>query len=265
MTCAKPVLGAHSLMSPTFQPIALSLRSYQADGHTHTHDFEQLVLPVHGAMEIEIDGHGKRLAQGMAAYVTGGSQHAQSGRGLNKFLVLDVRSEALEAESVERFSKLRFFSLSPAAQHLVDYMALSAHAEDAKVLARNWLPLLIGAMSPPTIGQSSRLASLLSRMSHRLSHRWTVPEMAAFLGVSSSRLHGLFIEQLRKSPQAWLAEKRLEQACKWLSATEMPIAEIAGRTGYSDQTSLTRAFRRSTNYTPAEYRRLQQELQSKAQ
>ncbi|MFJ3465528.1 helix-turn-helix domain-containing protein [Achromobacter spanius] len=87
--------------------------------------------------------------------------------------------------------------------------------------------------------------------------------MASWVGVSPSRLHAMFCTELGTSPQAWLADTRLQHARHCLASTSMPISEIAGRTGYSEQSALTRAFRRSTGVTPAQYRQVQQALRSK--
>ena len=82
--------------------------------------------------------------------------------------------------------------------------------------------------------------------------------MARASGVSVSRLHALFREELDTTPHAWLLEQRLVKAREWLATTEAPIAEIALRAGFSEQSALTRALRKATGMTPAAYRRQQQ-------
>jgi AraC-like DNA-binding protein len=79
--------------------------------------------------------------------------------------------------------------------------------------------------------------------------------MARAAGVSVSRLHGLFREELASSPHAWLLAHRIGRACEWLASTATPIAEIALRAGFSEQSALTRALRKATGMTPAAYRR----------
>ena len=79
--------------------------------------------------------------------------------------------------------------------------------------------------------------------------------MARRIGLSPSRLHALFRSEWGTSPQAWLAERRIRRVQTWLAASDAPIAELAQRAGYADQSALTRAMQRLTGLTPAAYRK----------
>ena len=81
------------------------------------------------------------------------------------------------------------------------------------------------------------------------------PEMARRIGISPSRLHALSRSEWGLSPQAWLAERRIGHVRKWLAESDLPIADLALRAGYADQSALTRAMQRLTGLTPAAYRR----------
>jgi len=251
--------------------LSLAVRSYGEAAHAHSHDFQQLVLPLHGSMEIEVGGRGARLAQGCAAFVPRDMQHAQCSQVENRFLVVDIPTGTMAAEATDRLSSRRFLTLSPAAGHLVDFMALSLNDGVAEVRSDAWLSLLLQSLGGETgdIGESGestgRLDRLLGTVRTRLGRSWTVAEMAAMAGVSASRLHVLFRQAYGTTPRAWLADQRLQEARHRLGTSTMSIAEIAGRAGYSDQTALTRAFRLATGNTPAEYRRLQRELLSRKQ
>lgn len=70
-----------------------------------------------------------------------------------------------------------------------------------------------------------------------------------------SRLHALSRSEWGLSPQAWLAERRIGHVRKWLTESDLPIADLALRAGYADQSALTRAMQRLTGLTPAAYRR----------
>ncbi|OWT80296.1 MULTISPECIES: AraC family transcriptional regulator [unclassified Achromobacter] len=248
--------------------LSLAVRSYGEAAHAHSHDFQQLVLPLHGSMEIEVGGRGARLAQGCAAFVRQDMPHAQCSRVENRFLVVDIPTGTLAAEATDRLSSRRFLTLSPAAGHLVDFMALSLNDGAADVRSDAWLSLLLQSLGDDTdeTGESAgRMERLLRAVRTRLGRSWTVAEMAAMAGVSASRLHVLFRQAYGTTPRAWLADQRLQEARHRLGTGTMSIAEIAGRAGYSDQTALTRAFRLATGNTPAEYRRLQRELLSRKQ
>ena len=87
--------------------------------------------------------------------------------------------------------------------------------------------------------------------------------MARASGLSVSRLHALFREERDCTPHDWLLECRLRLACEWLRATGRPVAEIALGAGFSEQSALTRAMRRTMDTTPAAYRRAYRETLSR--
>jgi AraC-like DNA-binding protein len=89
--------------------------------------------------------------------------------------------------------------------------------------------------------------------------------MAAAVNVSVSRLHALFREELDTSPKNWLREHRLARVREWLTSTDLPIAELALRAGFSEQSALTRAMRKASGLTPAAYRRQSRENGSNPQ
>jgi AraC family transcriptional regulator len=52
----------------------------------------------------------------------------------------------------------------------------------------------------------------------------------------------------------YIAERRIERAKKMLEETELPISEIALRSGFSSQSHFTTAFRRLAGATPKAFR-----------
>lgn len=254
------------------QGAEISLRSYGRSGAAHSHGFAQLVLPLAGAMELEVAGRGGVLRRGTGACVAPGDRHDQQALAANRFLVVDLEGSALGAQRLERWADQPFLPLTPAAGHLVDYMgSLLAGGGGSAGQTALWLPLLLDALLPNTLspntllsnallqGQTAavapRLAGLLAALEADPFRGWSVAEMADRAALSPRRLHALFRQDLGATPQGWLAGLRLARVQHWLTATDLSVAEIAYRAGYADQSALTRALRRQTGLTPAAYRR----------
>ncbi len=79
--------------------------------------------------------------------------------------------------------------------------------------------------------------------------------MAEAAGLGASQFHAMFRRKTGKTPYETLADIRLDHACALLHDTTLPIAEIALSVGFSDQTALTRCFRRRRATTPNAVRR----------
>lgn len=235
----------------------VSVRSYGAESQVHLHNFAQLVLPLEGALRLDIAGREAVLGRGLAAFVPTGARHEQASHRPNRFLVVDLDTHALSARVVEPLVSRCFLPLAPEALSLIDYMALSLRGGGAVPANRVelWLPLLLETLSGAPPRPASRLGGLLAAMEAAPFAGWSTGGMAARAGLSVSRLHALFREELGATPHGWLARLRLDRVRDWLAGTECPIAELAQRAGFADQSALTRAMRQATGLTPAAYRR----------
>ncbi len=104
-----------------------------------------------------------------------------------------------------------------------------------------------------TQGQMNKLAS---RINAGGGGRLTVAEMAETVGLSESWFATVFRQTTGKTPQQWQLGVRIECVKTMLTDTDMTIAEISARLGFSDQAHLTKVFRQIAGETPAAWRRL---------
>ncbi|MBB6251892.1 helix-turn-helix transcriptional regulator [Nitrospirillum iridis] len=235
----------------------LSFRQYRDLGPVHSHGHAQIVLPVAGSLELEIEGRGARLDAGVAAFVAPGAAHCQWAAGANRSLIVDCAGDGAHAPDegmLDRLGRQGFLRVTPAVRHLVDFITLAA-VRDLDAVARHWTPLLLDTLMAAPTRPTSRLHALLARLKAAPEHPWTVEAMARTAGFSASRLHALFREELDQTPQAYLANLRLTRVMDQLAGTTLSIAQIAYQGGYADQSALTRAMRRAVGLTPAAYRR----------
>jgi AraC family transcriptional regulator len=80
-------------------------------------------------------------------------------------------------------------------------------------------------------------------------------DMARECGLSVSHFTRAFRKSFGKSPYRWLLEHRINRAKALLMTSDLPIADIAIRSGFSDQTAFTRAFGRIVGDSPGRWRR----------
>lgn len=99
---------------------------------------------------------------------------------------------------------------------------------------------------------------LTSCVDARADCRMAVAEMAEAVGLSESWFANVFKQTTGKTPLQWQMAKRIDIAQKLLLDSDLSVADIAVRLGFSDQAHLTKAFRQITSETPAAWRRLKQ-------
>jgi len=87
-----------------------------------------------------------------------------------------------------------------------------------------------------------------------LCRSWTLESLCHAAEVAPGRLVRAFRRYLRTTPADYLRQLRVDQARRLLFETVRPIADIAFETGFTDQSHLTRVFRRVLGETPAAFR-----------
>jgi len=80
----------------------------------------------------------------------------------------------------------------------------------------------------------------------------TLQDLAAITHLSPYHLNRLFSAQMGLPPHAYLTQVRVDQA-RHLLMQGVPIAEVAIQTGFTDQSHLTRRFKRVAGITPGRY------------
>lgn len=238
------------------KPADIDIRSYGEPERPDHHDFFQLVLPLSGDLLIDVGGTAGHLAPGSASFIEPGLLHSQAGTSPNRSLILDLDPAVLEDDVAERLATKQVIQLSPPTMRLIEYMELLL-ADKAPVVTnvQHWVPLLLDGLLHEVPRPKSRLTLLLHAMTARPELPWTTGQMAGKAALSISRLHELFQVELATTPRAWLAQLRLRKAMELLARTHLPLAEIAFRCGYADQSALTHAMRRAGEISPAAYRK----------
>ncbi|MEW6022895.1 MAG: AraC family transcriptional regulator [Pseudomonadota bacterium] len=245
------------MSAPSPEPLLvdLAIRSYGATS-SDRHDFAQLVLPLSGEVLIDIEGRAGRLDPLHGAFVAPSAWHAQSGAHGNRSLIVDIGRGAMAHEAFARLSGQPFTPLGAGARKLVEYMGIMHERQPVHTsLLQGWIPLLLDTLVFDTPQPRSRLAALLAQVQAQPGLAWSTESMANAARMSVSRLHALFRQELDTSPHAWLLQQRIEAACRELAGSTRPIAEVALRAGFSDQSALNRALRRHRDTTPAAVRR----------
>ena len=240
--------------------LAISIRSYGDVRSTDKHDYAQLVLPLQGAVMLDIEGKEARLDPLRAAFVEPGAWHSQLGTPDNRSLILDIATPALPAPLRDQLGDRPFRALNAASGKLVEFMGLMLDQQAAPPAAvQAWLALLMDSLTLKSPQPRSRLAVLMAAATADPGLPWSTEQMARKAGLSVSRLHALFREEHDTTPHGWLQATRIQHACTLLARGKLPIADIACRAGFADQSALTRAMRNGLGQTPAAYRKQAQE------
>jgi AraC family transcriptional regulator len=102
----------------------------------------------------------------------------------------------------------------------------------------------------------ARLRRVLGYIEEHLEQDITVADLADVACLSLFHFTRAFAAAMGVPPHRYVSEKRLENAKSMIATGRASLSEIALESQFSSQSSFTRAFRRATGMTPAEYRRV---------
>jgi AraC-like DNA-binding protein len=91
---------------------------------------------------------------------------------------------------------------------------------------------------------------------------WTLQALAREVGMSRTLFTTRFRTVTGESPMRYLAKVRLAQAAGYLRTADLSIDAIAMRTGYGNDASLSKAFKRELGISPGAYRKSRGEAAS---
>ncbi|WP_181770532.1 AraC family transcriptional regulator [Amycolatopsis pittospori] len=109
--------------------------------------------------------------------------------------------------------------------------------------------------SPPRPSREDvRVREAVALMRERLAEPLGLADIAGAVHLSVFHFLRVFKEKTGETPHRFLARLRIEEARRLLRDTDLPIAQIAPRCGFSTPGALSAAFLRHTGSRPSEYR-----------
>lgn len=101
---------------------------------------------------------------------------------------------------------------------------------------------------------NTRLQQAIEYIHAHLDRELSLAEVAGVVNISPTYFANLFKHAMGISPHQYVVQQRVEQAKLLLLKTDLAIADIALQVGFSNQSHLTRHFKRLIGVTPKQVR-----------
>jgi AraC family transcriptional regulator len=144
--------------------------------------------------------------------------------------------------------------------------------EAAKTSIQRAASLLQAQMRCPSAERRGPTPALLawqmrrveSYIEERLGQPILVANLSELVNLSDAHFSRAFRLSYGEPPHAYIVRRRLEFAARLMLSSHNGLSEIALQCGFSDQSHLSKQFRRLTGEAPAAWRRLQRRQASRA-
>ena len=247
---------------------SVSLRRFEAAQASDVHDFHQVVLGLHGAMVMAVDGVAQRIDARCAWLIPAGARHDYAGLGENRQLVLDLPATTL-AVPERLFDRARAVTvdapLTALIRRIASHAANSAPTDNSDARRFHWdaaarlgAALVASAAIKGTEAPAAGLdfARIDRWLRAHLAEPLRIADLAAHCGFGMRRFHQLFIEAFGETPHRYLQRLRLDTSLTLLADPRRSLTDIALDVGFGDQSAYTHAFTRRFGLAPGQWRGL---------
>ncbi|WP_158602351.1 AraC family transcriptional regulator [Cohnella endophytica] len=100
----------------------------------------------------------------------------------------------------------------------------------------------------------SKISAVLEYIDQNIDKPITREELAGLLAVSPTRFHYIFNDIMKISPILYVNKIRLQKAQTLLASTDIPVGEVALRSGYPDIHHFSKQFKKWVGVSPSKYK-----------
>lgn len=197
------------------------LRRYRGDHGAHVHAHTQVLFGLEGCLDVEVEGRLMLVDAAAGLIIPAGATHGSEARFGAGVWVID-------APASRDFDRVRPFALDT--------------GRPAGVSASQWLEWVHTARRALPRRRLDTV-SLEAAVAHALHEDWPAARMAAHFSLSIPQFHARWRGLTGLTPQAWLRERRLNEAERLLRSG-WSGESVAAHVGYSTASALLYALRR---------------------
>jgi len=256
----------------------------------HTHEFTELVVVYEGNGINVVEGFEYPIVAGDVFVLNPGQQHAyKETHHLHLCNILfDVEIMGLNSLDMPHLPGFHaLFRLEPnlrkknfnsrlhlhdkellKARNIIEEIEREMEAQNPgfRLISKSLLLLLIGKLgrwyehvSREDSAKLMQIAKSIAHMEQTLYEPLSVSELAKMANMSERAFYRVFQKATGVSPNQYLTNLRLTQACELLKHSKMSITDIAYECGFQDNSYMTRQFKKHLGHTPSAFRKINQE------
>lgn len=231
----------------------MELRSYQRECCSHAHDFAQLVLPISGSMEFEMEPHSSVVHDNTGVYIAPNKRHCYAGSHDNLFLIVDI---VAEDDFLSKMAIPPVFNLTTSAKSFIHF-AHDYLIQDERDFYTDFLvnQLLLHLSSQKFLTEpDQKIMQAKNWINAHLAAPIDVDRVARHCHLSVSQLQRRFKQGAGYGLAEYWRMKKLQQAKCLLSLGRYSIEEIAFEIGYEHLSAFSRRFRQVFGESPSQWR-----------
>lgn len=231
--------------------LSLSIRAYNPEFQSHSHDHHQLVLPLAGRLNLLINHQQLQVGTAECLVIPAGTEHGFSATEQCRFLVVDLTHLPTDLLHLAH----PVFQLSALMQPYLLVLEQLLVQQNQQLLAaaqQFFLQLLEAEQPAPAVDR--RLRQALLYMQEHLAEELDLVLLASKASLSLSQFKQLFRQQLGQSPGQYLTQLRMQHSRTLLLFSDLSVQQLALNVGYQSASAFSARFLRHFGQSPQQYR-----------
>ncbi|WP_087026321.1 helix-turn-helix domain-containing protein [Thaumasiovibrio subtropicus] len=232
-------------------PNKLSIRAYTKEMRSHHHQYHQLVLPLHGAIDIAIEHYQGIATPGDCVVIRAGQKHTFSADENARFIVADMHT----LPDNLHLDEMAVFSVTPpllAYLHFIERQL--GHQHDLALETQAFaLFFQLLATQQKARRADQRIEPVLAHIMADVSAPFSIDNLAKLACLSPTQFKKRFKSHTGSTPIQYITSHRMEKARALLMHSDLPVALIAEQVGYQDPSAFSRRFLKHFGQNPTAF------------
>ncbi|WP_028862745.1 AraC family transcriptional regulator [Psychromonas aquimarina] len=231
----------------------LSIRSYTSQMRGHFHDYHQLVLPLHGSIEIKVGDYKGIVSLGDCVIIKAGQRHDFRANEAARFIVADIDSlpDKLLTSTADKFPVNA--PLLAYLQFIEKQLEYQVHQSLEDLSFELFYQLLI--QQEFSLKVDPRIERVIELLNQDLSQTYHIEMLAKTACLSTTQYKKVFKQCMGSSTQKYITQLRMEKAKALLTHTDLPVRIVAEQVGYHDLSAFSRRFSSYFGQSPKAFSR----------
>lgn len=229
----------------------ISIRSYNSKRKGHFHGYHQLVLPLRGVINIEVETYTGKVTPSECVVIKQDQVHHFAANQEAKFIVADMSdlpNNILTSDGL-------VFSITPALFSYLSFIEKQLENQVSPNLEKSMFSTF--ALLLEEQGQfrkiDHRIRLVVEYVLENITENLSIDTLAKVACLSQTQFKKVFTEQLGLSVSKHVAKERMEKAKALLMHTDYSIQMIAEQVGYADLSAFSRRFSQYYGLSPTAF------------
>ena len=231
----------------------LSIRSYRSQPVSHSHQYHQLVLPLRGTIDIQVENFSGKVAPRECVIVRSNQEHLFCADTKARFIVADMEQFP---ENIHGSKEIVFEINKPLFNYLL-FVESQLEYQVNLALERTMYEAFCLLLGEQTLQpkRDPRISNVLMYVEQHLDEPLPISKLAGVAFLSPTQFKKTFKAELGVTAFQHITALRMEKAQALLTHTDYPMQIVGEKVGYRELSAFSRKFTQFFGFSPTKFKK----------